>query len=250
VRVSTRAILSGMARTKSSPDEPTASAPLKKGRLAQLRAIFSMTRAADPAVVWWMAGTFLLSMSTIVVFGVLIQQVLLVTLFGFPVALLLPLVVMTRRAERAAYASIEGQPGASVAALRSLRRGWTVEEQPAAFDPRTRDCVFRAIGRPGVVLITEGPLPRVTRLADQERKRLSRLVPNVPVQVVHAGNDEGQVALRKLSPTLSRMRPTLSKIQAAEVTKRLKALGTSRLPIPKGVDPFRARPDRRAFRGR
>ena len=29
---------------------------------------------------------------------------------------------------------------------------------------RTKDMVFRAVGRPGVVLLTEGPLPRVKKL--------------------------------------------------------------------------------------
>jgi hypothetical protein len=33
------------------------------------------------------------------------------------------------------------------------------------------------------------------------------------------------------------------------VHKRISTLG-NRLPIPKGVDPMRARPDRRAMRGR
>ena len=43
---------------------------------------------------------------------------------------------------------------------------------------------------------------------------------------------------------------TLTKLEADQVKKRLKALGGARLPIPKGVDPMRARPDRKAMRGR
>lgn len=237
-----------MFRKKSS--SAADQAPKKQGRLGQIWSIFKMTRAADPAVVWWMLGIFVLAMSVTFLIGYLLGHEIYVTILGLPIALLLALIVMTRRAERAAYSSIEGQPGASVAALRALRRGWTVEEQPVAFDQRTQDCVFRAVGRAGVVLITEGPLPRVARLAEQERKRLGRLLPNVPVHLVHAGNGENQVPLRKLTSTLTRMRPGLTKQQAAEVTKRLRALGTARLPIPKGVDPMRARPDRKAFRGR
>ncbi|MGO2739556.1 MAG: DUF4191 domain-containing protein, partial [Cellulosimicrobium funkei] len=34
------------------------------------------------------------------------------------------------------------------------------------------------------------------------------------------------------------------------VSKRLRALGVSRLPIPKGIDPTRARPDRKGLKGR
>ena len=36
----------------------------------------------------------------------------------------------------------------------------------------------------------------------------------------------------------------------AEVTKRLKSLGGAGLPVPKGIDPMRARPDRKGMRGR
>ena len=233
-----------MARAKSTSE----SSP-KKPRLRQIWAIFKMTRRADRPSSVDVAG-LVGSVAVAVVAGLLFQNFLFVTLFTLPFALLLPLVVMTRRAERVAYAGIEGQPGASAAALRGLRRGWQVEEQPIAFDQRTQDCVFRAIGRPGVVLVTEGPTPRVTRLAEQERRRINRLLPNVPVHVVNSGNDEGQVKLRKLNSTLTRMRPSLNKTQVGEVSKRLRALGSARLPIPKGVDPMRARPDRRAMRGR
>ncbi|GMA89001.1 hypothetical protein GCM10025868_42510 [Angustibacter aerolatus] len=46
------------------------------------------------------------------------------------------------------------------------------------------------------------------------------------------------------------MRPTLSKAEVVAVHKRLRALGAQRLPVPKGIDPMRARPDRRGMRGR
>jgi hypothetical protein len=110
--------------------------------------------------------------------------------------------------------------------------------------------VFRAVGRGGVVHNTEGPQPRVARLAEQERKRVARVVPNVPITVVYTGDDEGQVELRKLSGTLMRMKGTLSKTEVSEVAKRLRAIGGVRPPIPKGIDPLKARPDRRMTRGR
>ena len=157
---------------------------------------------------------------------------------------------MARRAEKAAYRRIAGQPGAALAALQNLRRGWTVEQEPVAVDPRTQDLVFRAVGRPGVVLITEGPLPRVARLVENERKRTTRILPDVQVIVIHSGDGEGQVPLRKLSTTLARKRAVLTKDEVSKVAKRLKALGSARPPIPKGIDPFRARPDRKAARGR
>jgi hypothetical protein len=168
-----------------------------------------------------------------------------------PLGFMLALIIMARRAERAAFAQVAGQPGGTSAALQNLRRGWSVEEAPVAIDPRSQDMVFRAVGRPGVVLVTEGPLPRVNRLADQQAKHVKRVLgEGVPVIVLHAGEGEGQVPLIKISRVLTRKRPELTKTQVSEVSKRLRALGGVKVPVPKGIDPNRARPDRRAMRGR
>ncbi|CPU67517.1 Uncharacterised protein [Mycobacteroides abscessus] len=69
--------------------------------------------------------------------------------------------------------------------------------------------------------------------------------------VGRAGVDgEDQVALPKLPRAVQKLKPTLTKPETAEVSKRLRALGVSRLPIPKGIDPTRARPDRKGLKGR
>ena len=125
-----------------------------------------------------------------------------------------------------------------------------VAQQPVAINPRTQDMVFRAVGRPGVVLVAEGPLPRVRRLVEDERKRMARLLPNVEVHTFFAGDGEGQVPLRSLNRKVTRLRPKLTKQEAEQVGKRLRAMGAIKPPIPKGVDPMRARPDRKAARGR
>jgi len=136
-------------------------------------------------------------------------------------------------------------------AFQNLRRGWSVEQEPVAVDPRTRDVVFRTVGRPGVVLVAEGPAARATKLAETERKRVARVLgQNVPVTVLLCGDGEGQIPLRKLSGHMMRMRPAITKTEVSEVAKRLRALGGARPPIPKGIDPNRVRPDRRATRGR
>jgi hypothetical protein len=67
---------------------------------------------------------------------------------------------------------------------------------------------------------------------------------------VQCGEGDGQVTLTKVARTVQKLKPTLTKPEAAEIGKRLRALGGARLPIPKGVDPLRARPDRRGMRGR
>jgi hypothetical protein len=185
------------------------------------------------------------------VIGLLVGHPIYVMVLGIPLAFMLSLIIMARRAERAAYARFAGQPGAASMALQNLRRGWNVEQEPVAVDPRTQDLVFRAVGRPGVVLITEGPPNRSAKLAETERKRISRVLgANVPVTVLQCGDHEGQIPLRKMSGHIMRMKPVLTKTEVSEVSKRLRALGGLRPPLPKGIDPTRVRPDRRATRGR
>ena len=48
---------------------------------------------------------------------------------------------------------------------------------------------------------------------------------------------------------MTKMKNELTKLEVSTVSKRISSLG-SRLPIPKGIDPYKARPDRKAARGR
>ncbi len=234
-----------MARSTDRQD-----AAVPKGRIAQLRAVFTMTRKADPASVWWMFGALIGCIVAGYLIGLAFNHEIYFSILGLMAGVLAFVIILGRRAERAAFLRIADQKGAVGYALKGLRRDWTAEEQPVAVDPRTQDLVFRAVGRPGVVLVTEGPVPRVNRIAESERKRLIRIFPDVPVTVVNAGDAEGQISLRGLSRHLMRKKPVLTKTEVAEVSKRLRALGAARAPIPKGMDPTRMRPDRKATKGR
>ncbi|GAA1122200.1 DUF4191 domain-containing protein [Citricoccus alkalitolerans] len=222
----------------------------KPGIFKQLREVFSMTRAHDPKVVLWMALAFVGALVVGLVVGLLLNNWITWLLIAIPFGLLAAVIIMNRMAERAAFARIDGRPGAAGAALSTLRRGWIVPEQPVAVSPKTQDAVFRAVGRPGVVLITEGPTNRVRPLVEKERKNMQRFLPNVPIQVLATGHGADQVELHDLSKTLKRMKKTLTKQEVQAVDKRLNSLGSTKMPIPKGIDPYRARPDRKAMRGR
>jgi hypothetical protein len=110
--------------------------------------------------------------------------------------------------------------------------------------------VFRGVGKAGVVLVSEGPPHRVGRLLEQERKKVSRILSNVPVTLIQCGDAEGQVPLTKVARAVTKLKSTLTRAEVAEISKRLKAIGGMKLPIPKGIDPTRARPDRKGMRGR
>jgi hypothetical protein len=211
---------------------------------------YQMTRRSDPAVTWWMLGAFVLVLGLALAIGFAAGQPVYFSILGAPFALLAAMFILARRAEAAAYGQIEGQPGAALSALRTIRRGWEFPEEPVAIDPRSQDMVFRGVGRPGVVLVGEGSPHRSARLLEAERKKVARVLPNVRIHVIQCGNEEGQVPLKKLGRTVQKLKPTLTKQEAAEVTKRLRALGGMRMPVPKGVDPYRVRPDRKGMRGR
>ncbi len=237
-----------MARERSTTPQ---GGKVKKVRwYHQLWQAYQMTRQTDPAVTWIILAVFFGVVAVGVLVGILTGHVVYVLLLSLPLAVLGAMVVLARRAETAAYARIEGEPGAAIAALGTLRRGWTFTQEPVAVDPRTRDMVFRGVGRPGVVLVGEGPAHRIGKLLESERKRTARVVSGAPVHLIQVGDGPDQVALRKLPRTVTKLKPQLTKPEVAEVLRRVTSLGAAKLPVPKGIDPTRARPDRKGLRGR
>ncbi|AIX99805.1 hypothetical protein ART_0207 [Arthrobacter sp. PAMC 25486] len=221
----------------------------KPSRIKQMVDIFKMTRKSDPMITWLMIGAFLLPIAVGLGIGFWLDNWITGLMVGIPLGLLCALLIMSRRAERAAYAQIEGKAGAAGAALSSLKKGWIFDEQPASVNPRTQDVVFRAIGKPGIVLVTEGPSTRVKGLVDAERRRLNRILPNVTVTVLETGKGEGQVPIAKVTKKMGKLKKELTKVEVSAVNKRITSMG-NKLPIPKGIDPYKARPDRKASRGR
>ena len=216
----------------------------KPSRLKQIGEVFQMTRRHDPMVPWLMLLAFLGVVAVSLLVGFLLDNWITGLIIGIALGALAATLILSRRAERAAFAQIENQPGASGAALGTLKRGWITEDQPVAVNPRTQDAVFRAIGRPGVVLVSEGPSNRVKPLVDAERKRLARILPNVTIHVIESGRGEGQVPLSQIARKMNKLKGELTKTEVSAVSKRISSLG-GRLPIPKGIDPYKARPDRK-----
>jgi hypothetical protein len=228
-----------MARSKSSDpadSSETRDKPKKPSRTSQIRQAYSMTRKADPRVGWIILGVFFAVFAVFLAIGLVIKHPIYVGVIGAMFGILAATVVFGKRAEKAAFSQVEGQPGAAAAALNMLRKGWTVT--PGVAVTRNQDIVHRAVGRAGVVLIAEGGGPsRLSNLLAQEKKKVARFVPDVPIYDVQAGNEEGQVPLRKLNQHLMKLPRNLKNDQVSEVNRRLKALGTMNLPIPKGPMP-------------
>jgi uncharacterized protein (DUF58 family) len=211
--------------------------------------VFQMTRRYDKSIVGLLLISLLLPTAAGVTAGVLLSSGNVFTLViwiiaGVLLGALIGLIVLGRRAERAAYSQIEGQPGAVGAVIKSvLKRSWIAEEMPVAINPKTKDAIYRAVGRGGVALIAEGPISRTQRLVDDEKRKTAKILPNVPVTVITVGPDEQSVKLYKLGWKLTKIKPALTKSEVRVVSNRLASLGTN-VPIPKGIDPYKVRPSR------
>ncbi|TFC12268.1 DUF4191 domain-containing protein [Cryobacterium algoritolerans] len=234
-----------MARSK----DKTPRTPKEPGRLKQMWQVFQMTRRYDSNIVLFMILAFLIPVAISLLLAFVFSPGNVVTIVLWVIAgalggLLAMLIILGRRAEKAAYSQIEGQPGAVGAVLRSsLKRGWVGSEMPVAVNGKTQDAVYRAVGRGGVVLISEGPRTRTARMLDEERRMVTRLGGSIAVTVISVGPDADAVPLHKLARRLTRIKPTLTKAEVLAVNNRLSSM-TKKLPIPKGVDPMKARPQR------
>lgn len=230
--------------------------PSSMSRRQQFAETYRMTKQADPSVGLVVVAAFVVGA---IVGGVLfwllpgtgilgiVFTVIGALLFGAVAALL----IFSRRAQKAAYARIEGQPGAAAAALNMLRRGWTVT--PAVGFNKNQDVVHRVVGPPGIVLVAEGTSPaRVKALLATERTKHQRVLPETPIAEVIAGKGEGEIPLEKLMRHFTRMKRQVRPAEITDILYRLKALDAQRgtLPVPKGPVPTSMKGQRGNLRGR
>ena len=206
----------------------------KPGRLAQIRQTYQMTKQSDPRIGWILLGCVLAPIALAVLVSLLLGNWWLVPL-GFTTGLLIAAIVLGRRAERAAYSQIEGQPGAAAAVLNTLGKEWLVT--PAVAVTKNQDIVHRVIGRPGVILVGEGSGSRVAHALRNEKQRESRFVPDVEFTQIVLGDGEGQVPLTQLVKTVRKLNKTLTPGQVTEVRRRLEALTNQPVAMPKGPIP-------------
>ncbi len=228
--------------------------PVKKvkepNRLQQIWNVFTMTRRYDNRALPYMILGFVLPVAAglALAFTIAEGNVLNIVLYIIAGVLgggLVVLIILGRRAERAAFSQIEGQPGAVGAVLKSsVRRSWQTSEMPINVSPRTQDAVYRAIGRGGIALIGEGPKSRTQRMLEDERRSIARILPNVPVTFIYVGPDEDSVPLHKIARSLQRIKPSLRKAEILAVGNRLDSLKKPPVGIPKGIDPNRVRAQR------
>ena len=162
--------------------------------LSSLAQNWSMTQKVYKLLPLEVGGLFLARPARgVVPIGLLLNWFTAIIL-AIPAGLLAGTFWFSRRAMSAAYSQIDGQPGAAAAVIQSLRGGnWLVT--PAVAVNKSQDIITRVVGKPGVVLVSEGPSSRVVPMLANERKRTARWLPEVPIYEIQVGNDEGQVPL-------------------------------------------------------
>ncbi|MFJ4919356.1 DUF4191 domain-containing protein [Streptomyces sp. NPDC088725] len=207
------------------------------GRLKQIALTYKMTRRADSKVGLVVAGVGIVTFGVFLAVGFLINHPVYAGILGFILAFLAMAIVFGRRAERAAFGQMEGQPGAAAAVLENVGRGWTTT--PAVAMNRSQDVVHRAVGKAGIVLVAEGNPNRLKTLLAAEKRRMARIVVDVPVHDIIVGDGEGQVPLTKVRTTLLKLPRVLAGPQVTATNDRLRAMGDlmNNMPLPKGPMP-------------
>ncbi|MFZ2624419.1 MAG: DUF4191 domain-containing protein [Propionibacterium sp.] len=224
--------------------------PADWGTVKQIRETYKLTAKYQPRIPWLLAAAVLLGAVVGLVIGLLAGTWILWLLLGVMAGLTLALWVLQREARKASFVRVKGQPGGAEMALAMLdKKKW--HYTPAVGVDRQTNCVHRAIGPGGLILVGDGR--NAQNLLRHEVRRHQQVLYGVDVQTVMVGEGEGKVPVEKLTAHLKKLPKTLSTEQIEEIEYRLKALDKlhSRVPVPKGPMPTggNARISRRAMRG-
>ena len=194
-----------------------------------------MTHKADRKLPLVVFGPALVVLAGLVVLGLLIGHPIYLSVLGVLGAIFVGMAIFGRRATAAMYAQVEGQPGAAASVLQTLRGDWRTT--PAVAFNRNMDLVHRVVGRPGVVLIGEGSPAQLRPLITDQKRRVGRVAPDTPIYDVLIGDGDGQVPLRKLQQHLMRLPRNVGRRDIPGLEQRMKALGGTNVPMPKGPMP-------------
>lgn len=207
---------------------------VKTPRFQEFRDAYAITKSVKPWIGLALAGIVVGGVAIAEAIGFAVGHPIYFGILGLMTSLVIALVVFTRIAGSAAYASIEGQIGAGASVLMAIRKGWTTT--PAVAVNRNQDMVHRSVGRGGIVLTGEGG-SAVTQMLQDEKKKSERYAPGAPITVIVVGDGANQVPLKKLQKHVQKLPKKLSAHQMRELRMRLKAVGGMSLPIPKGPMP-------------
>lgn len=215
------------------------------GRVRQIIDVLGLVIRRDKlALVWLLLGTFVpLGVAlyfTVTSWSTNIVGAVIYIVLGVMAAALGFLIVLGRLTQKLMYANLEGQIGAVSSLIKNqLRRTWRGSEVPVRMN-RQQDTVYRLVGRPGIVIVSEGQRTRVAPLVDEAKREAARIVPNIPVHVLHVGSDG--LPLREFFPTMYKLKGRVRTQEIVVVSNRLNSVAkTPMSQMPKGIDPTKMR---------
>lgn len=208
-----------------------APSPAKKRWYHQIAETYRFTNENVSGLALKLITMFVIVLGLFVLIGQLSGYKVLFSIFGVTSAILATLIRFGRIAEKAAYASIDGQAGAAAAVLDNMRGAWF--KTPGIGVDREQNLVHRVVGRPGIILVGEGKRPAA--LIAEQKKAHARYVPGVPVIEIIV--DGQTVTLANLQKTIKKLSKTLRPSEVTDVRRRLDALPKNAFPIPKGPMP-------------
>jgi hypothetical protein len=212
--------------------------------ISQIADSYKFTKPIDPSITWVLPLTFVGTFAAIFAIGTALGSGALGIVLKFTAiiwAIMLTMLVFGKKAEKAAYASVEGVPGAAAQVLTTLRGGWFTT--PAVEINKNQEIVHRLVGRPGVVLIIEAkPGSQIAQVA---RQKAARWVGDTPITEIWVGRGEGQVPMPKLTSRVRKLPKVLRPAEVTELRRKLDAAAGGSLPIPKGPMPKGMRVPRR-----
>ena len=175
-------------------------------------------------------------------FGYAVQGwALLLVVTGWAWGLLAAAYVFGKKAEKAAYGSVEGTPGAVVEVVKTIRSGFFIT--PAVEINKSQELVHRVVCRAGVVLLVEArPGAAIAQVAKQ---KTARWVGETPITEIFIGKGEGQVSLLEINKRLRKLPKVLRPAEVTDLRRKLEAVAGGSLPLPKGPMPKGMRPPRR-----
>jgi uncharacterized protein DUF4191 len=230
------------AQSKKAQQDKAARAEAKRAKRAESKQrrrqffqAFNMQRKQDKLLIPIIVGLIVLGGAVGFGVGLIFNMQWSVLPLGIMLGVLAGIFVFGRRVQRTVFGQAEGQPGAAGWALDNMRGQWRVSQGVAG--TTQLDAVHRVIGRPGVVLVAEGAPHRVKGLLAQEKKRVARLVGNIPIYDIVVGNEAGQVPLRRLQTHMAKLPRNINAKQIDVLEGRLNALSSRAAAMPKGPLP-------------
>src|SRR5436305_9140523 len=111
------------------------------------------------------------------------------------------------------------------------------------------DIMHRVVGRQGVVLVVEGSSQtQLRQLITDQKRRVARVAPETPIYDLVVGESDGQVPLRRLQRAMVKLPRNLSRKDIGAIESRMRAIGGTSMPLPKGPMPKSAKMPRGKMR--